>query len=90
MPLYAFRCPRCGSFEQRRAVAQATEQCPCPACGTPARRRFTVPGVTTAAGPLASASARDKARFDRAQSGEPTVTGPPPGRPLHHRDSHHH
>ncbi|MBX3567114.1 MAG: zinc ribbon domain-containing protein [Rhizobiaceae bacterium] len=33
MPLYAYDCDRCGSFEEFRSVALFAEPCACPACG---------------------------------------------------------
>ncbi len=89
MPVYAFSCPDCGPFDARREMGQVTHPAPCPSCAQPSRRRYTVPGGRSPAGPLAAAGRADAARVDRARSGEPVVTGPPtgrrPARPTAHR-----
>ena len=89
MPLYQFHCDHCGAFDQRLDFQQAKDDRTCPSCARPARRVFTAPGVRTAAGPIAQASAQDRARFDQARTGEPTVTGPPAGRRLRRRGHQH-
>ena len=89
VPLYEYRCPRCGPFDRRRDPEQASAPLPCPTCSASARRVYTVPATTTRRGPLAGASPSDRARIDRAISGEPTITGQSTGRRLP-RPAHHH
>lgn len=44
MPRYDFACPECAErFDIERPIAEAADPCPCPCCGVPARRRYTVP-----------------------------------------------
>jgi putative FmdB family regulatory protein len=82
VPLYEFRCPRCGPFDLRRDMQDAAAAAPCPSCGGPAQRRYGVGAVALPGGPLRGAGRADRARVDRARSGEPVVTGPPSGRRL--------
>jgi putative FmdB family regulatory protein len=88
MPLYEFCCATCGRFERSLHLDQPHDDVVCPRCGRPAARVFTPPGVRTAGGPVASASPGDRARYDRARTGEPVVTGPPTGRRLRHHHRH--
>ncbi|MCC3302724.1 FmdB family zinc ribbon protein [Arthrobacter sp. zg-Y895] len=52
MPLYAYRCGSagftCADFEVQLAMGSAPASLPCPSCGAPARRRFTVPNLSRA------------------------------------------
>lgn len=89
MPLYEYRCPQCGPFDHRRETARANEPLPCPQCAAPARRVYTAPATPARSGPLAGAGAADRARVDRALSGEPVVTGRPQGRRLPTRGHRH-
>jgi putative FmdB family regulatory protein len=82
MPLYEYRCEQCGPFDHRRDTDQASAPLDCPLCAAPARRVYTAPGIRTRKGPLAGAGRADRARADRALTGEPVVTGPPQGRRL--------
>jgi putative FmdB family regulatory protein len=44
MPLYDFRCPKCGlDFEVSRPISRATEPASCPQDGSAAERVFTMP-----------------------------------------------
>jgi putative FmdB family regulatory protein len=44
MPLYDFRCPKCGlEFEVSRPFSRATEPAMCPQDGTESERVFTMP-----------------------------------------------
>ena len=44
MPLYDFRCPKCGlEFEVSRPFSRATEPASCPQDGETAERVFTMP-----------------------------------------------
>jgi putative FmdB family regulatory protein len=90
MPVYEFRCPTCGVFERWREYQHAGDPMTCDACGGPARRVYSVPGVRTAGGPFAGATAQQRARYDRSRTGEPIVTGPPAGRRLGRRGGHRH
>lgn len=89
MPLYEYRCAQCGPFDVRRDAEQASAPLPCPECSAPARRVYTAPGTRIRTGSLAGAGAADRARVDRALSGEPTVTTRPSGRPLPGRNHRH-
>ena len=88
MPPYEFRCAHCGTFERHLDLRQSTDRVPCPDCAGPTTRVYTPPGLRTTGGPLASAAKADRARYERAVTGEPTVTGPPQGRRLDHRHRH--
>lgn len=90
MPLYEFRCPRCGPFDLRRDMQAAAAAEDCPACEQPARRIYTVAEFRPRTGPLRDARRADRARVDRALSGEPLVTGPPAGRRLPRAGGHSH
>lgn len=82
MPLYEFRCARCGPFDLHRAMRQASEAAPCPACEEPAQRCFRVGVGRPSTGVLRDAGRADRARVDRARSGEPVLTGTLTGRRL--------
>ena len=44
MPLYAHKCPRCGSeFDDLRPLAEYDTDVPCPRCGTPSPRTLVAP-----------------------------------------------
>jgi putative FmdB family regulatory protein len=90
MPVYEYRCDQCGSFDQRREAVDASRPLPCPTCAAAARRVYTPLGGRSRAGANAGASAGDRARLDRARSGEPVVTGVPVGRRLRPGGSHTH
>jgi len=85
MPLYAFTCDACGTFEAWRPVGEAAAAPACPTCRGPARRRFTPPGVARM--PAALRAARDR---EERSAHEPEVVGAPSGRPLPwaHRHTH--
>jgi putative FmdB family regulatory protein len=88
VPLYEFHCASCGPFELRRDMQEAADAAACPACAQPAGRRYTT--GRSPVGPVRGASRADRARFDRARSGEPVVTGPPSGRRLPRSSGHAH
>ncbi|WP_219418563.1 FmdB family zinc ribbon protein [Pseudonocardia nigra] len=90
MPLYEFRCPACGPFDLHREMQDAQDAATCPTCSTPARRVYSSSGGSLARGPLRDAGTTDRARIDRARSGEPTITGPPSGRRLPRSNGHRH
>jgi putative FmdB family regulatory protein len=89
VPLYEYRCDQCGPFDRRRGIDEANVAPPCPQCSEPARRVYTPPRIRARSGPLTGRSAADRARIDRALSGEPTVTSRPGGRPLPTRGHRH-
>lgn len=45
MPLYEFRCEKCGLFEEWRTMAEASNLIVCPTCQNVAKRIFSPPGV---------------------------------------------
>jgi putative FmdB family regulatory protein len=90
VPLYEFRCADCGPFDLRRGMQDAPAAAPCPSCARPAGRVYTVSGGGPSSGPLRGADELDRARVDRARSGEPVVTGPPSGRRLPRPGGHGH
>ena len=90
MPVYEFRCPRCGPFDLHCGMADAAATAPCPSCTQPAIRRYSVGVGRPPSGPLRDAGRRERARVDRARSGEPVVTGPPTGRRLPRPGGHRH
>jgi putative FmdB family regulatory protein len=90
VPLYEFRCPDCGPFDLRRDMQDAAATAPCPSCGRPAGRYYGVRVGRPPTGALRDAGRADRARLDRARSGEPVVTGPPSGRRLPRGGGHRH
>jgi putative FmdB family regulatory protein len=80
VPLYAFCCPECGPFDVHRSMSDAVDAAACPACSRLASRVYTT-GAGHSGGPVPGAGRADRARWDRARSGEPVVTGAPSGRP---------
>ena len=90
MPLYEFRCPGCGPFDLRCAMADAAATAPCPSCTQPAPRRYGVGVGRPPGGAPRNAGQADRARVDRARSGEPVVTGPPSGRRFPRPAGHRH
>lgn len=90
MPLYEFRCADCGPFDLRRDMADAAATAPCPSCARPAPRRYGVGVGPAPGGGLRGAGRADRARVDRARTGEPAVTGPPSGRRLPRPGGHRH
>jgi putative FmdB family regulatory protein len=90
VPLYEFRCSTCGPFDLRRTMQEATQAAHCPSCTQPAQRLYSVSGGRPSTGALLGADTRDRARVDRARSGEPVITGPPSGRRFPRTRGHHH
>ena len=90
MPLYEFRCPSCGPFDLRRDMQDAADTASCPCCARAARRVYSVAQFRPPRGALRDATKSDRARADRARSGEPVLTGPPSGRRLPRTGGHHH
>jgi putative FmdB family regulatory protein len=90
VPLYEFRCPECGRFDVLRDMQDAGDITPCPSCDHPAQRLYTVSGGRPSMGRSQEPGKADRARMDRARSGEPVITGPPSGRRLPRRSGHYH
>jgi putative FmdB family regulatory protein len=90
VPLYEFRCQSCGPFDLRRDMQNAADIARCPSCDQPARRVYSVAQSRPSSGPLRDATKVDRARVDRARSGEPVLTGPPSGRRFPRPGGHHH
>lgn len=43
MPLYDYKCPKCGSiFEEFRSIAKMDDSIKCPKCATESHRNFSV------------------------------------------------
>jgi putative FmdB family regulatory protein len=52
MPKYDFGCPDCGArYEVERRMAETSDPAPCPVCGTPGSRIFTMPKLLFTADP---------------------------------------
>ena len=45
MPLYDYRCEKCGHFRAMRRMTECGAPAPCPECGTPANRILSAPFV---------------------------------------------
>jgi putative FmdB family regulatory protein len=60
VPWYEFLCSSCGSFEEHRPFAQATEAAYCPACGAPAQRVLTPPYLRRLEAPVRRALEREE------------------------------
>ncbi|MCQ1988188.1 zinc ribbon domain-containing protein [Arthrobacter sp. zg-Y844] len=82
MPLYAYRCVAggsagliCADFEVQLAMGSAPSSLPCPACGAPARRRFTAPNLSRAS----STAYRLIESTQRSASEPAVVRSPVPG-----------
>ena len=90
MPLYEFRCQSCGPFDLRRDMQDAADITRCPGCDRPARRVYSVSGFSPSSSSLRGATKTERARVDRARSGEPVVTGPPSGRRFPGSGGHQH
>jgi putative FmdB family regulatory protein len=84
MATYDYRCPSCGTFEQRATMGTAAPVTTCPTCGQDARRVFSPPLTSRTPQPLAAALAREEASRDAPEVVHrvPPKAGPPP-RPRH-------
>jgi putative FmdB family regulatory protein len=80
VPVYAFTCEACGSFDVTRSSGEAAAPAACPRCGADARRIFTPPGLALLAKPV-------RGLLDREEKSahEPDVVARKTGRPLPHR-----
>ena len=45
MPLYAYRCRRCGPFDSWKSMSRSTEPVPCPTCRRRSPRTITAPAL---------------------------------------------
>lgn len=43
MPLYDYRCERCGAFREFRPMSESATARPCPACALPSARALSAP-----------------------------------------------
>lgn len=74
MPLYEYRCDRCGEFEAWRSMKQYNAPMDCPECDRISTKIFSVPNINLNSGSL-SAIARGKStepRLVKQQPKEPT------------------
>jgi putative FmdB family regulatory protein len=79
VPIYAYTCERCGPFEERRPMAEASDPASCPSCERQARRLYTPPGLVRTPAALSRALT-----LDAKSAHEPDVVrAPRGGRPLH-------
>ncbi len=45
MPIYEYRCPKCGTdFELMRSMSQSNDPAPCPKCGAVSERLVSASG----------------------------------------------
>lgn len=84
MPYYAYRCLTCGAFDSATGVDDAGDPKPCPECGQPASRVYTMPSFRSPrrARELDRMGASDVRRLERTIEGAPTVGPMPPGRRM--------
>jgi putative FmdB family regulatory protein len=82
VPIYAFTCAGCGSFEVWRPVVQAgaPASASCPGCGCEGRRVFSPPGLALLSRPL-----RRTLDYEEKSAHEPDVVAGKRGRPLPHK-----
>ena len=80
MPIYAFTCTRCGSFDVTRQVAEAGAPASCPQCGTGARRLFTPPGLALLRQPV-----RGLLDLEEKSAHAPEVVAEKTGRAMPHK-----
>lgn len=83
MPVYDFRCPSCGPFEERRAIAAASDAATCGGCGADAVRLYRSPAIGMRRSAAAVADAVDeRSRHDPAR----VVRAPDHGHGPHAHD----
>jgi putative FmdB family regulatory protein len=80
VPVYAFSCAGCGSFELARPMAAAGAPALCPACGIEARRVYTPPALAMLGAPV-----RRVLDIEAKSAHEPDVVSEKHGRPMPHR-----
>lgn len=76
MAIYEYRCPECGPFDVSLPMGSAPQARDCAACGRPARRVFSAPGLTRTPPALAAALARE----EQSREAPEVVSGPPRAR----------
>lgn len=76
MPVYVFRCHRCGRFDAEHPMASVPGSCPCLSCGDPARRIITAVALSQAGSPR-----RRAVEAAERSAEEPQVVAGPPPRP---------
>jgi putative FmdB family regulatory protein len=65
MPLYEYRCERCGEFEGMRSMAEAAEPSACPDCGEPSARILSaVRGAQLAASEVRARDRNEQSRHE--------------------------
>jgi putative FmdB family regulatory protein len=83
MPLYEFKCDRCGVFDQWRKMAESSNPANCPDCQELAKRIFSAPMLLN--GPLRlSKKANPEPQLRRnspQESTSPKLRGHRDGRP---------
>jgi putative FmdB family regulatory protein len=72
MPLYDYRCDRCGPFELWHKMSETGIAKTCPPCGGPASRIFTAPNISLGSGSLLSQVGSSDPRIVKRQ-GEPAA-----------------
>jgi putative FmdB family regulatory protein len=80
VPVYAFTCAGCGSFELARPMAAAGAPASCPGCGTEARRVYTPPALAVLGAPV-----RRALDVEAKSAHEPDVVAEKRGRPMPHK-----
>jgi putative FmdB family regulatory protein len=80
VPIYAFTCRACGSFDLVRPVTEAAAPASCPCCGAGARRVFSPPGVARLAKPV-----RGLLDLEEKSAHAPEVVTEKAGRALPHK-----
>lgn len=71
MPLYEFRCDRCGEFDAWRAIAQLDKLMHCPTCQGVATRIFSLPNINLNVGSFSSRKGEAEEPKLIKRSGEP-------------------
>ena len=70
MPLYDYKCDRCGPFEVLHAMAETVTPKACPDCDDSASRIFTAPNISLGSGSLMKRVGLKEPRIVKRQ-GEP-------------------
>ena len=85
MPFYSYECPKCGPFEERRALNLAEADADCPSCGKASRRTLSMPF-------LSRASRADRIAHQRNERSmeQPRVMGREELHRLGHAHGHSH
>lgn len=79
MPLYEFRCHKCGPFEKLLTIAECSSPMTCPACEEPAKRIFSPPAVLS--GSLRLKHESEPQLVKRDKESEPRFKSHAGGRP---------